>query len=166
MSDYGITANDLRERLTSKELAELTTGSGSGSPDDAVIDAKVSSAEAEIHLAAGVYYATPIVATEDATSAEAAALLGGLREKVLDFAAYKLLQLRPQILNNGERSAYWSQLKKSIDAWIDAISTSNKNTRRALPAALERSVVVTLSGGADAQSDENVMNRCSLKGFR
>ncbi len=167
MSDYGIKPDDLRERLTERELAQITSDPPGAAPDDSVIDAKITAAEAEIHLATGVYYTTPIAARSDATASEAAALMRGLREKILDLAAYKLLQLRPQILNLGERNTYWSQLKKSIDTWLERISSSNTAKRLLLPVGVERTTgAVTTSGGALGESDENVMTRDALAGWR
>lgn len=158
MSDYNITAEDLRTRFTTKELAQLTTDPPGATPDDAVIDAAIVAAEAEIHMAAGVYYATPIVPVEGASQPQIAALTGGLREKILDFAAYKLLQRRPSILNSGERSVYWSQLRKSIDTWLERLQSSDQSRRIALPAAALRSTTVSASGDAWAESEENAMS--------
>ena len=110
MSAYNITAEKLKDRLGADVIKGLLTKSNEPAPDaaaiDAACDAKILEAEADLHLAAGVYYVVPIVASDTATEAEAAALALSLEGKILDLASYKMAQLKPHVLNSGDKALY------------------------------------------------------------
>jgi hypothetical protein len=169
MSAYGITPADLLKRLSSKQLAQVCLDLPSGVTADDLQNEAIDGAEAELHQAAGVFYVTPIEPSDEASPQEAIDLIKGVKKRILDEAAYTLLQRSPTILNAGERAIYWSQLKKSFDKWIRDISSSKESERVLLVGARERDAVVPSSGGAWAESSEpvdcNIFSREAMKGW-
>lgn len=166
MSAYNIVPDDLLERLDQAKLAQLTAATNNGPRDDAKITAKIDEAEAEIHLAAGVYYAIPIAAVAGTSQLASDSLTKTIRSKVLDLAAYKLVQLKPEQLNNGDKVTYWSQLRKSIDTWLERLQSSDQAKRITLPGAQLLGEAVTASGDAWAESEENDCSFDKLAGWR
>jgi len=164
MSAYGVEPMDLLQRFELKELVGVTGGSGT-TPDLDVIAAVILKADAEIHVAASPHYETPIVAVPTATPQQAADLAAALQEKVLDISAYKLMQRRPSILNAGERSTYFSQLKKSNDAWLGRLGDPDPERRLLLAAAAPAAAPVSTAGAAWAESGKNVFSRERTKGL-
>jgi hypothetical protein len=170
MSAYGLTPAMLQQRLGGVNVAKgLCTEQGAAPPDQTAIDAvcveKIAAAEADIHVAAGVYYVIPITPREDAPAQDAAALTKFIQGKGLDLAAYKMMELKPAILNAGEKALYWSQLKKSLDAWLLRLQESDETRRTTLPAALGREEAVTSTGGAWSEADENQFSPDRMRGW-
>jgi len=154
-SAYGITAQDLLQRLELEQLKKITLDAPpySGDPDWTVVDAKIAEAEADVHVAASSYYATPIAPRDDATTVEADELKAFIVGKVLDITMYKLLQRRPSLLNAGDRSTYYSGVKKAIDKWLEQIAGDAAAERKTIGVARERTVQITSSAGAWAESE-------------
>jgi hypothetical protein len=165
-SAYGIVPQDLLRRFDADQLTKITVDQPpyTSGPDWTVVDARISEAEADIHMAASAYYATPIVARDSATTAEAEELQSYIIGKVLDLTMYKLLQRRPQILNAGDRSTYYASIKKANDAWLLIISGDSKN-RQTLGVAKPRDVAIPSGAEAWAESDEPRVTRTNLGGF-
>jgi hypothetical protein len=166
-SAYGIQPQDLTQRLELIELTKITVpapGPYTNGPDWTVVDAKIAEAEADIHMAASAYYATPVVARDNATTVEAAELKSYIVGKVLDLAMYKLLQLRPHLLNSGDRANYYATVKKTIDTWMQLVS-GDSNTRQTLGVARPRDFAITSGAEAWAESETPRVNRTNLGAF-
>jgi len=165
-SAYDILPQDILQRLDSEQLTRITVPAPpyTGGPDWAVADAKRAEAEADIHMAASAYYVTPIVARDGATELEAAELKSFIVGKVLDLWMYKLLQLRPQILNAGDRSTYYASVKKTLDTWMTFLAGDSK-TRQTLGVAKPRELAITSGAEAWAESDDPRVDRDSLGAF-
>lgn len=169
MSAYGLTPAHLKDRFGAAEVKEILTRKGQQPPSDEVIDATcqkcIDEFEADMHVAAGVYYVVPITPREDAAEVDVEALFDSLEGKILEGASYKLMQHKPAILNAGEKALYWSQTKKALDAWLVKLQTGDEHARLTLLAATPRAVVETSTGGAWAESDENLFSRDRMRGF-
>ncbi|HSY51149.1 MAG TPA: hypothetical protein VLC46_20250 [Thermoanaerobaculia bacterium] len=164
-SAYGITPQDLQQRLELAQLLKITLDAPPYTePDWSLVDEKISEAEADFHMAASSYYATPITARDDATSAEATELITFVIGKILDLAMYKLLQRRPNLLNAGDKAIYYSGVKKSLDAWLALIRGDDK-TRQTLGVARERTTQISSSAGAFSESEPQRVTRRGMGGF-
>ena len=92
------------------EIAYLTDTEETGTPDTAVLDDCIESAEADINSRIGKRYATPVVI---AANTELTALL---KRKTLDLAEYYLLARGPSVSEQKEKQAL------RVYEWADAVS--------------------------------------------
>ena len=165
-SAYNIAPQDLLQRFESEQLTKITVDQPpyTSGPDWTVVDAKIAEAEADIHMAASAFYATPIVPRDGATTTEGEELKSFIIGKVLDLTMYKLLQRRPHILNAGDRATYYSSIKKTLDTWLQLLAGDSK-TRQTLGVAKPRDVAISPNAEAWAESDEPRVTRWNLRGF-
>jgi hypothetical protein len=167
-SAYNIQPEDILQRLEIDPLTKITVpppGPYTNGPDWDVVAVKIAAAEAEIHVAASAYYATPIVARDGATATEVSELQVFIVGKVLDLAMYKLLQLRAHLLNSGDRMNYYASVKKAIDAWLTIIAGDSKSRQTIGVAKPRVGGAITSNAEAWAESEEPRVNRCNLGAF-
>jgi phage gp36-like protein len=135
-SSYNINEAAIVKRLGFQRVVELTNDTaGATTIDSAVLDEAIAAAEAEFHLYAGVYYVVPV---RDGSNN----IPPGIREKLIELVAWRLMNRRPHMLagdDNSERKL-WSGVRSSIDAWFNAISTADPKSRKPIPGALAISI--------------------------
>jgi phage gp36-like protein len=160
MSAYGIVPSDLDVRLSPVDRVQLTDSvtAPTGVENTTITQSAIDNAEVKLHGYAGKYYAIPIVASGDATIAEAAALTALVKRMIIAIAAYDLMARKPEWLES-QQSNYWAQLNKETLAWLQGLS--DKARPVVLPGAFERAVQIATSGGAAVSSDSSLFGRSS-----
>ncbi len=160
MSAYAITTNLLKTRLSEERLIQLTDDSNTGAIVQTAIDEAITSAEAELHLYAGVYYATPLRKSDGVTVPD------GVRELLTDSVCWRLMTRRPEFLRNSEdEGKYWEARRDEILRWLRAIANADASRRLLIPGAVEASAATVRAGEASVSSDAPRFSGESMKGF-
>jgi len=165
MNVYGIVPTDLNSRLSPQRRIELTDSetAPTGTENTATTQATIDSAVVRFHGAAGKYYAVPIAPRGDATIAEATDLTALVKRIVIAIAAYDLMALKPEWLNNGSEAGYWLALNSSNEKTLAGLASKDRGF--VLPAALERAVPTSTSGGASMLSDTSLFSRDTMSRY-
>ncbi len=165
MSAYGIVPSDLNARLSPQRRIELTDSetAPTGMEDTALTQATIDGAEVKFHQAAGIFYELPVVADPTCTTFEAAELPKIVRRVIIAIAAYDLMALKPELLENSERALYWSALNKESLAFLDGLQAQARTKK--LPGAAQRAVPNPSTGGATVVSCPTPMTSFDLREY-
>lgn len=164
MSAYDIVPDDLLERFTVSELAQVSNDTPRATTRvDAVITAKILEAEGSFHAKAAAFYVIPIVIKDGGNATVFEATMVDVRTHLLDLCAYRLLQKRPAMLNAGDKALYWSRVGKANDTWLTGLASPTDDGRVLLIGAKESTDLAPASGGAWAESDTRQTDTRSLR---
>jgi len=142
-SAYGITVDDLANRITTRLLAQLTDDTAGTTIDIAVVAEAVRAAEAELHSYASVYYVVPI----DEGSPDFVIV----RKVAIDLAIWNLITRRPGVMARSDLGEVMTAQHELTVAWLKGLSSRSRTVQ--LVASAERGIPVAPSGGAEVVSD-------------
>lgn len=143
VSAYGITVDDLANRITARLLAQLTDDTAGTAVDVAVVAEAVRAAEAELHSYASVYYVVPI--------AEGSPDFVIARKVAIDLAIWNLITRRPGVLARSDLGEVMTTQHEATLAWLKGLSSRARTVQ--FVASPERGVPVAPSGGAEVIAD-------------
>jgi phage gp36-like protein len=158
---YSIDLNAMKSRLSDQRLIQITDDAGSGSIDTAKVDDAITAAEAEFHLYAGVYYTTPVRKSDNT-------IPQGIREKLLDATAWRLMQRRPEFLRGSEdEGKMWADRRAEVLAWYEAIAASDPKKKLPIAEAVEKAAAAVADGHGlpKVGSDDSLFSRDRRVGF-
>lgn len=158
---YSISLDLIKKRLGQDRVIQLTNDANTGTVDQANVDEAILSAEAELHLYAGVYYATPL-RLEDGTTVPP-----GIKELLADSTCWRLMTRRPEFMRNtNDEGDYWESRRKEVVAWLKSIADPDARDRLLIPGAKKPSAAVEPRGGASTvETDDPRFSTKSLKGM-
>lgn len=158
---YSIDVDRIKARLGEERVMQLTDDDNAGAIDITAVDEAIVSAEAEMHLYAGVYYDVPLRKSDGTTVPD------GIKDLLTDSTCWRLMTRRPEFLRNGaDEGEFWERRRKEILAWLNAIAHASPDRRLLVPGAVERSTaVVSRGGGPKITTDVPRLSTDSLKGF-
>jgi len=159
-SSYGVDQDALVARLSTREMIDLTDDASVGAIDAGIVEQKIDEAEAEFHLYAAVYYATPVRTSTGATPE-------GIREKLIEATAWRLKQRRPELVRNSEdEGKLWADRRKETLDWFEAIASADPKVRLPIAGAVaETTDVVTRAGTAVVRTDRPRFTQQRMRGF-
>ena len=145
---YGLSLEDLYERLPSARINEITDN------DNTKVERAAIDTAAEIELYAGKYYATPL-----------APFTSGLRMIFLDLWRWRLIfNCKPLWLNTDDKESEEyaiAQRRKRLEVWLASLSSDARDT--VLPGVAELSASsVSTSASAWSTGSSPVMTRTAL----
>jgi phage gp36-like protein len=159
-SNYNIDQAAIIKRLSAKLVKDLTDDLNTGSIDSAIVEESIDATEAEFHLYAGVFHVTPVRTAQGA-------IPQGVREKILEANAWRLMQRRPgNLKNDTDEGRLWEKRRKEVLDWFEAIASADEKVRLLIPFAVERTQrEEPRAGGAAIVSDPSTFTISSMKGI-
>jgi phage gp36-like protein len=153
MSVYGITLADMGVHFTDAEIITLTDDENTGTANEPRVDVAIAKAESEFHLAAGTYYVTPISPVPE-----------GLKEKLIDLAAWNLKSRRSQFLGGDQHEGkFWEKRRSELVTWLEGLSSKTRES--VLPGAGEKTEPAARAGTASVSADIGRFTNDRMKGF-
>ena len=144
---YGLTLEDLHERLTPSRIGEITDN------DNSKVERAANDTAGEIELHAGKHYAVPL-----------APFTTGLRTIFLDLWRWRLIfNCKPEWLNTDDKESEEyaiAQRRKRLESWLAGLSSETRSS--VLPGVTEVSAGVSSTGGAWSTGTRPVMTRNAL----
>ena len=148
---YGLTIEDLHQRLAAARIAEITDN------DTSKVEIAAHDSAGEIELHAAKYYAVPLTP-----------FTAGLRTIFLDLWRWRLIfNCKPEWLNTDDKDSEEyaiAQRRKRLEVWLAGLSSEPPST--VLPGVAELSAVTTSTGGAWSTGSRPVMTRAALLKIR
>jgi hypothetical protein len=144
---YGLTLEDVYERIAPARVAEITDN------DNSKVEQAAHDTAGEIELHAGKYYVVPL-----------APFSAGLRTIFLDLWRWRLLfNCKPAWLNTSDKESEEyaiAQQRRRLEPWLAGLASEDRST--VLPGVAELTSGATSTSGAWSTGSAPVMTRASL----
>jgi hypothetical protein len=159
-SNYDVDQQAIVDRLSADRVQQLTDDANAGAIDSTKVVEAIAATEAEFHLYASVYYATPVRTSTNG-------IPDGVREKLIEATAWRLQQRRPATLEGtGGEGKLWADRRNEVLDWYEAIASSDPKKRLLIGGGVEKTTdVVVRSGTAKVVSDVGRFTPSRMKGF-